>query len=168
MARSGSIAGEKEYIDMARTTRILGLSTTTGYRLAELGLIDLIEYRARGWKRVRYQSVVEFCNRMRVSYAISDRRPPLAAHMRHKDEDLLPFPLSDTIDAKQALSALGFRKLPPLVKLIKEGHIEAYQVVPGSPWRICRSSFTSFVLKARVGLQPGRRAYRKIMTECRL
>lgn len=157
---------EKEYVDMARTCRILGLSWTTVYRLAQSGLIDLIEYRARGWKRIRYQSVVEFCNRLRVSHAIADRRPPLAPHMRHKDEDLLPFPLADTMSAAEALKVLGFERLPTLVKIMEEGHFEAYQVVPGAPWRISRSSFAAYLSKNGNG-PPGPRAYRKLPTESR-
>ena len=91
MARSQSepIAGEEEYISVARTTRILGLSTTTVYRLAESGLIDLAEYRMREWKRVRYRSVVEFCNGLRLRYAIPDRRVPSAPRIGHKDEEIL-------------------------------------------------------------------------------
>ncbi len=170
MARSDPepIVGEREYINVARTTRILGVSTTTVCRLAASGLIDLVEYRMRRRKRVRYQSVVEFCTGLRERYAIPDRRPPSAPHIGRKDEDILPFPLTDTMWAAEALAVLGFRKLPPLVKLIKGKHFEAYQLVPGSPWRISRSSFTSFVLKARAGLQARGHAYRKIGPGCRL
>ena len=101
-------------------------------------------------------------------HAIPDRRPPSAPHIGHKDEDILPFPLTTPWTPSRRSRTLGFRKLPPLVKLIEGKHIEAYQVVPGSPWRISRSSLTSFVLKARAGLQGRGHAYRKISMGCRL
>lgn len=69
--------------------------------------------------------------------------------LRHHDEDLLPFPLTDTIGSAEALRALGYEDLRPLIYLIDEGRFDAYQLVAWSPWRISRSSFGVFVKKAR-------------------
>ena len=143
---------EKEYVDMARTARILGISAFTVYRLAEMkdkggrSLLTLVSYRHYARRRVLYSSIVRFCDELRAKYGIADRRPALDHPMlRHRDEDLLPFPLTDTINSAEALRALGYEDLRPLVYLIEEGRFDAYQLVGWSPWRISRSSFSRFI-----------------------
>lgn len=148
---------EKEYVDMARACRILGVGWETVRRLADTGQVDLIEYRERGWKRIRYQSLIDFCERLRREYGIPDRRPHLSApYLRHRDEDLLPFPLADTMYSEEATSALGVSK-NVLAHLIEEGRFEAYRMVlsggeavKGSPWRISRASFGQYLIKIKL------------------
>jgi hypothetical protein len=87
---------------------------------------------------------------LRVRFGIEDRRPKLDNPMfRHRDEDLLPFPLEDTIFSAEARAALGYEDLRPLVFLIEEGHFDAYQLFRESAWRISRSSFTAFLAGAQ-------------------
>jgi len=147
---------EREYIDVPRTRRILGAGNATVYRLAEMkdrggrGLLDLVDYRYQARKRVLYSSIVRFCDHLRQRYGIQDRRPPLSNPMfRHRDEDLLPFPLSDTIGSAEVLAALGYEARKPLVCLIEEGKFDAYQLIPESVWRISRSSFLRFLHASR-------------------
>jgi hypothetical protein len=136
---------EREYIDVPRCCRILGCSWTVIARLAESKAINLVDYRKRGWKKVRYAGVVEYCDRLRTLNSIADRRPVLSSPiLRHRDEDILPFPLRDTIGAEDASSALGFASLWPVVKLIESGAFEAYQLMPRSPWRISLTSFQAW------------------------
>ncbi len=151
---------EKEYIDVPRTCRILGVTEATVRRLAESKLIDLVEYRARSWKKVRYQSVVDFCDVLRERYAIPNRRPTLSApYLRQRDEDLLPFPLRTTMLAPEAqmILACGNRTL---LKLLEEGRFECYQLVPSAPWRISRPSFADYVKAVRNGVADGHHAYK--------
>jgi hypothetical protein len=147
---------EKEYVDVSRTSKILGVSAATVYRMAEMkdrggrALLTLVCYRRLARKRVLYSSIVAFCDSLRQKYLIADRRPKLDHPMlRHRDEDLLPFPLSDTIYSAEALAALGYEHTRPLVCLIEEGLFDAYQIIPESPWRISRSSFARFLHRER-------------------
>jgi hypothetical protein len=143
---------EREYVDAARGARILGVSLTTVYRLGATldfynkPLITMVEYRRGSRKRILYSSIVSFCDKLRAHYMIADRRPALANRLfRHRDEDLLPFPLADTIRSAEALEALGYLSNKPLVALIEEGHFEAYRLVLDNPWRISRSSFAAYL-----------------------
>lgn len=132
---------EREFIDVARCCRILGCSWAVIARLTEAREIDLVDFRKRGWKRVRYASVVAYCDRLRDKYKIEDRRTPLSNPiLRHRDAELLPFPLADMIGAKQACEALGFDRTTRLVRAMEEGAFEGYQLMAESPWRISLSS----------------------------
>jgi hypothetical protein len=147
---------EKEYVDVGRTAYILGVSQSTVYRLAATSnpsgghLIDLVEYRPNARKRVLYASIVRFCDDLRTKYRINDRRPPLTNPLfRHRDEDLLPFPMSDTMASTEALHVLGYETRRPLVNLIEEGAFQAYRLVDETPWRISRNSFSLFLQSIR-------------------
>ena len=145
---------EKEWISVDRSCSILGIGFTTLYRLRKLRdeqdkpLIDVIDYGSGRRQRVLYASIVRFCDRLREKYAIPDQRPPLPNEIfRHRDEHLLPFPLSDTISAKDALSCLGYDSLDPVWNFCEEGAFHSYQILPepGSPWRISRADFSRWL-----------------------
>ncbi|MGO9731868.1 hypothetical protein [Mycobacterium sp.] len=100
-------------------------------------------------------------DRLREEHKIADRRPQLSGpYLRHRDEDLLPFPLKDTLRAQQALAALGFAKTHSLVLLIEEGRFEAYQLVPQGPWRVSGSSLLAHLDRARGPAGDIRRPYK--------
>ena len=143
---------EKEYVDVARTAHIFGVGVTTVYRMAEENYRDgrpaikLVSYRHQARKRVLYSSIVAFCNFLRAQHGIEDRRPKLDHPMlRHRDEDLLPFPLRDTIYTAEAKAALGYERQRALVCLIEEGRFDAYRLSGNDPWRISRISFKRFL-----------------------
>lgn len=149
---------EKEYVTVRRTGRILGVSDNTVYRVAGLRgrddrpLLNLVNYRKNSRHRVLYSSIVRFCDGLRQSYGIPDRRPTLSNPIfRHKDEDLLPFRLSDTMYSAEALAALGYESRSILLHLIEEGRFEAYRIMPtrGTEWRISRPSFRLFLDQTR-------------------
>jgi hypothetical protein len=147
---------EKEYVDVARTARIFGVGVSTVYRMAEEtyrdghAAIKLVSYRHQARKRVLYSSIVAFCDFLRAEYGIEDRRPKLDHPMlRHRDEDLLPFPLTDTIYSAEALAALGYDDRRPLVYLIEEGRFDAYRLSNEYTWRISRTSFKRFLDQTR-------------------
>ena len=83
---------EKEFVNVPRTARILGVSVSTVYRMAEMhdkggrALLSLVAYRRNARKRVLYASIVRFCDGLRNRYGITDRRPKLDHPMfRHRD-----------------------------------------------------------------------------------
>jgi excisionase family DNA binding protein len=146
---------EKEYVDVRRAAAILGVGHQTIIDLYASGKIEMIDYAKRKRKRVRYQSIVDFCERLRTKHSIRDRRPPLSPNFRHRDADLLPFPLEDTMTIDEVVSILGYCSKTPIYLMIEEGRFEAYQLDVCSPWRISRSSLAEYLKgvhsNARVG-----------------
>lgn len=147
---------EKEWISVERTMRILGIGETTFYRLREdldeagQPRLEVLQYGPALRCRVKYSSLVHYCDSLRERYHIPDRRPPLTSTiLRHRDEDLLPFPLRDTIGTLQAQVCSGY-SLPSVIRMIEQGSFEAYQIRPvtGSHWRISRSSFAAWIERA--------------------
>jgi hypothetical protein len=137
---------EKGYIDSRRARHILRVSAPALGRLAEMGCIRWMDNSKASWKRVNYQSIVGYCDHLRRQHRIPDRRPPLEApYLRYRDVDLLPFPWSDTVTAQEAARALGYEKVDSVVTRIETGCFEAYQIVPGSNWRVSRSSLLRFI-----------------------
>jgi len=157
---------EKEYVDTMRAARILGVSLTTVYALYEAGEIEMIGYAERKRKRVRYQSLVDLCDRLRLKYAIADRRPALsAAYLRHHDRDLLPFPLDDTLSIEEARVILGYESAKPISIMIEEGRFEAYQLTHHSPWRISRASLGAFLQSAHRNARMAAKTHQGSCTE---
>ncbi len=132
-------------IDRRRARGILGVGMRTLERLTASGRIDWVNRGKKTHKLLRYQSLVDFCDEVHQRHRIPDRRPRLGAGMRYRDEDLLPFPLADTICAKEACDLLDLRHPASIVRLVEEGKFEAYQLVPRGPWRISRSSLYAFM-----------------------
>ena len=135
----------KEYIDVPRARSILGVSTVTVLNLFSAGQIEMIDYAKHKWKKVRYQSIVDFCDRLRERYAIADRRPPIPPMLRHRDADILPFPLAETITVEHAAEILGYATATPVLNMITEGRFDSYHFLPNSPWRISRSSLAHYL-----------------------
>jgi len=137
---------EKDYVDMAHACRILGVSWQTVMRMAQSRMLRMVEWRTPSRRLVHYRSIVDFCDELRRQYLIPDRRPQLAApYLRYCDEDVLPFPLSITMDSGEALAAMGRSNRHVIQQLVEEGRFEAYRLVVGAPWRISRPSFTRFM-----------------------
>jgi len=147
---------EKEYVNMQRAGRIFGVSWTVIDRLVKCGFLRLIDYRPHGWKRVCYQSIVDHCDRLRLEYVIADRRSPLSSPMlRHKDEDLLPFPLRDTVSVSEIMPALALSTREAAIAIVREGKFEAYRLHPFAPWRISAPSFVAYLRRCGGGLPYG-------------
>jgi hypothetical protein len=137
---------EREYISAKRAARILGVGYVTILDLYAAHRIEMVDYAKHKHKRVKYASIVAFCDRLRDRYGIATRRPPLPSPMfRHRDEDLLPFPLSDTLSVKDTMEILGFDSPFPVRQMIEQGLFEGYKISGPSPWRISRSSLASFL-----------------------
>lgn len=168
LSRSSQILlpfAEKEWISVERTMAILSVPISTLYRIRAAHdaqgrpFIDVADWGVGRRKRVLYASVVRYCDYLRQRYGIPDRRPPLAnAIFRHRDEDLLPFPIRDTIGVRQAMALLGYETRRPISLLAEEGKFEAYRLleIEGSPWRISRSSIGAWMEHAGLIRRPGR------------
>lgn len=144
---------EREYVSMNRTCSILGASWTMVNSMAAAGYFILVDFRRRGKKRVHYGSIVEYCNRLREEYAIPDRRPTLACELlRHRDEDILPFPLRHTIGAVCAAKLLGYDSIQTVHKSCEEGQFESYRLHPAGVWRISVPSLTAFLEEITKGI----------------
>ncbi len=141
---------EKEYISPKRAASILGVSYVTLFDLHTAERIEMIDYAKFKHKRVRYASIVAFCDRLREHYGIADRRPALPSPIfRYRDEDLLPFPLTDTLTVKEAMLILGYDSPFPVRQMIEQGLFEGYKISASSPWRISRISLASFLAHVR-------------------
>lgn len=152
---------EREYVDMPRACRILGASWTMVNRMCASGFLTLIDFRERGRKRVHYGSIVEHCNRLREEYAIPDRRPKLTSKLlRYRDEDILPFPFSETICAGEAADLLGYRYKECIWRYCEEGRFEGYRLHPGAPWRISAPSLRAYLSQIKKGVHGGLAAYK--------
>lgn len=139
---------EREYIDVKRAARILGVSERAVLKMCAEGRIVAIDWAPATRKRVNYAGIVALCDELRRRYGIPDRRPPLDNPMlRHRDEDLLPFPLTDTIYLKEACEILGYASARPVMNMIEEGRFEAYFFAYS--WRISRSSLAAYVARVR-------------------
>lgn len=149
-------AAQEHYIDLGRAARILGVHPSTIYRLTTRRrpgggyVIGLAEYRPHARKRVLYSSILRLCDELRARHGILDRRPDLGDPlMLHRDEDLLPFPLADTMPLGDACRVLGYEKGDAVLKLITMGFFEGYQLVENAPWRVSRKSLAAFLASIR-------------------
>jgi hypothetical protein len=152
---------EREYVDTARAAKILGVSRGTVARMAASGYIQMIEFRARAWHRVRYQSIVDWCDKLRAQYGILDLRPPLPSPLlRYRDAELLPFPLADTLYLRHIIEPLGYSHKQSAARLCEEGRLLSYRLHPAAAWRIHAPSFQQYLAATLSGVSGGPRAYR--------
>jgi excisionase family DNA binding protein len=151
-------------IDVERARKILGISKQTMRRMLENHLIRA--YRAkdkRGTWRIEYSSVVEYCDKLRVQHCISANRVSLAGtRRRHRDRELLPFPLDETVYVTEVQERLECGATA-VTHLIESGSLVGYQVLfetTGCPWRIHAPSVEQYLrsLHAMAGKGPSSRA----------
>jgi hypothetical protein len=153
---------DEKTIDMARCCAILHVTAPVVRRLSATPLKDgstetcLSAYNTMRCAplRIDYDSLVRFLDHLRHKHAIADRRAaPIWG--RHRDDDLLPFPWSDTMIVEDAADALSIHPSKVLHR-IEAGRFEAYQFARVSPWRISRSSFSKYIESFRNAPRIGR------------
>ncbi len=154
-------------VDIKRAAEILDVSEPTILKLRQLGCID--GYQLTGTRRwnIAYQSIVDFCDRLRIEHALHDRRAKLLPGRRWTDKEILPFPKEDTVSVEDAMRGLDQAKDATL-KLIEEGAFEAYRLHPNSSWRISKTSLFAYrdrlkeqLSQPRFAGRPGRRQPRR-------
>jgi hypothetical protein len=136
-------------IDIARVANIFGITVASARNMAEDHLFPG-SYKVSSltpW-RINYDAVVAYCNNLRLQYRISSRLPPLGKGRRHRDEDLLPFPLAETISGREVSEALECSR-DTVSHLLDSGGLIGYRVraqdVRGNPWRIWRLSLERYI-----------------------
>ena len=134
-----------EMIDVARAEKILGASKNAVIRLIKAGHLAAMQRGGeRGHWSVRYWSVVEYCDFLRKKHGIPDRRRELAhSGARWRDDELLPFALTDTLNVPLAMRVMDIPKRT-LHQKLEDGTIESYQLMDGWDWRISRTSLKAF------------------------
>ena len=150
-------------IDVRRAQRILGVAKNTLSKMLERHLIR--GYRHPGasapW-HIEYDSIVEYCDQLRVLHCISDQRAGLTGgRRRYRDHELLPFPLAQTIPISEVRSRLDCSRDSAL-HLIEMGAIVGYQILFeqfGCPWRIYGPSLDRYIesLHVMAGKRPSGR-----------
>ena len=135
----------KDAMSIDRASKILGVDQKVVYRLMDDRLIDFMRRGQRGVILIRYTSMVEYCDDLRKTYSIPDRRPKLSHSIfRHRDEDLPPFPLVENVSVDEVSDLLQIEK-SQTINLANRGDIEAYQLRKNSPWRFYRPSVEKYI-----------------------
>ena len=141
-----------QVIDTRRAGRILAIDECTVLKMLRLRL--LCGYQLEGgnepWQ-ITYASVVDLCDRLRVDFAIKDRRPSARSGVRWRDEDLLPFPMNDTVTVQDVVTGLDISKRKAL-HLIESGRFESYRLMHGSNWRVSKTSLYHYAERLKMQL----------------
>jgi excisionase family DNA binding protein len=143
-------------IDVRRAARILGVSKGTVGTMLKNELLRCYRVGSDKTWRILYDSVIGYCNLLRVHYRISeDRLLRKPQRGRLRDEDLLPFPLALTISAREAQDRLRIRR-ENVIYLIEQGDLVGYQILvdqKASPWRIFAPSLERYIASLHVQAQ---------------
>lgn len=155
---------KSQEIDVERARKILGVSQMTMLRMLRNKLIRA--YRTgnkRGTWSIDYNSIVEYCDRIRVLHCISTQRVGLSgSRRRYRDRELLPFPLDETVYIAEVQERLQCGATA-VTHLIERGSLVGYQVLfetNGCPWRIHAPSVDKYLasLHAMAGKAPSSRS----------
>jgi hypothetical protein len=146
---------QAQTIDVGRAAKILAVVPRTVVDLIERDVIPHFRVHERQNWSIPYDGIVALCDRLRAEFMIRDRRPRLAPGARRwRDEDLLPFPVSDTLSAGEVAVGFDVRK-EKILQLITDraagelGVFEAYRLSSVSPWRISRISVCKYAEELR-------------------
>jgi hypothetical protein len=150
---------DKLAIDLNRVMSILGCNKNFATHLVRSKHLAAYRIGTSPWL-VEYQSVVDLCNGLRVRYGIRDRRDAKRHNGRWRDEDLLPFPLRDTITVEAVAAALGRSKYS-VIKLVESGVFDAYRLPSFRNWRISQTSFHHYVQQLRSNFEAARQSARQ-------
>ena len=137
-------------IDIARVSSILNLDKRRVTLMVEAGLFRCFPKgsKTREYWQIEYDSVVAYCDRLRVHYAISHKRAPIGeGRRRRRDDELLPFPKEMTVSTREVMGVLDYSR-SQVCDLIESGDLVAYQILidtPGCPWRIYKPSLERYV-----------------------
>jgi hypothetical protein len=144
-------------IDLGRAASILGSNPFTVRRMVLAKLFRAYQLPGSKQYRIEYNSVVDYCNQLRLHYRISEDRllrKPLRGRLR--DEDLLPFPMAATIGVAEVRAALDCTHTTVL-HLLEEGALVGYQLfidLRGCPWRIYAPSLERYLQDLRIASAP--------------
>ena len=152
-------APANQFVDIERAAAIFDVSKRLVLEMIRPDMLRGYQLAPTMRWNIEYASIVEFCDRLRLEYAIRDRRPKLppaapGIARRWRDADLLPFPKADTVSVREVVTGLDVDKTIAL-NLVEEGAFEAYRIFKGSPWRISKTSLFAYRDRKRAELAQG-------------
>ena len=140
---------ERDEVETSRVMRILGVSRKEVLMMLKAGDLEFMRRQPRGYCYISYASLVRYCDALRVKYAIGDNRPKRDGIFgRHKDVDLLPFPLTDTMGVGDVARVLNCTERN-VREMCEAGVLLSYKLEDGLRWRISMRSFHEYI--ARLG-----------------
>ena len=135
----------KDAVSVKRTSLILGVSNNVVFRILGFGVLTSMQRGERGPMHIRHASLVEYCDRLRETFGLPNRRPILSNPIfRHADRDIPPFPLEMNLSVAQVMAALQLEK-SRVIQMANRQQLEAYQLTPVSPWRFYRPSVEKYI-----------------------
>lgn len=134
---------EREAIDVKRAAKILAVSEDVIRQFLRKGV--LTNFSVRSAPSIKYEAIVTFCDDLRLKYGFPARKPPTG--IRPKDIELLPFPMSESMNTREVAMALE-KSETTVIHLLEEGTILGYKLLPVRriPWRIHEASVRSYIL----------------------
>jgi hypothetical protein len=81
------------------------------------------------------------------------------SRLRLRDEDVLPFPLRDTLCLRDLVEPLGYACKATAFRLVEEGQFWAYRLHAGAAWRIHAPSFRAYLARSLQGTSGGPPSY---------
>jgi hypothetical protein len=150
---------DKLAIDLSRVGRILACNKNVATHLVRAKYLAAYRIGTSPWL-VEYQSVVDLCDGLRVRYGIRDRRQPKQRNGRWRDDDLLPFPIRDTITVEAVAAALE-RSQYSVIKLLEAGAFDAYKLPTSRNWRISQTAFSKYIQRLRASFEASRQSARE-------
>lgn len=138
---------EKDEVETSRVMRILGVSRKEVLMMLRAGDLEYMRKQPRGYCYISYASLVRYCDQLREKYAIDDHRPKRdGVFGRHKDVDLLPFPLSDTMSVADVARVLNITE-QHVRNMCESGTLVSYKLEDGLRWRISMRSFHEYLAR---------------------
>jgi hypothetical protein len=137
---------ESELVGLGRAGRMLGLTASQIAELGRAGKIQMVDKGKEKKNAVSVPSIEAYCEELRTDFGIGRRRRISTADVAILlDEEILPFPLADTIGREEALSMLYSSTSERIARALATGQIEALgleinRFTDRDPFRVSRSS----------------------------
>jgi len=137
---------EGELVSVGRAAQMLGATLPQIAALAQAGKIQMADKRKGVENAILAQSIKAYCEDLRTNWRIKRRRRLSSGKADFLlDEDLLPFPLADTIGREEALSMLSSSRSQRIQLALIGADIDAlplemYRLADSEPLRVSRSS----------------------------
>ncbi len=141
---------ERDEVSVRRTMKIFGVSRSVVLFLIEKKLIRAFRKHETGNYFISYQSIVEYCDKLREKYHIEDTRPKRGGIFgRYRDEELMPFSLAeDTMTIAEVADVLRYAE-QTVRHLCEEGKLLSYKVHDDGLWRISKRSLQQLCERMR-------------------
>ena len=138
----------RDAVSVTRVGKILGVHRKTVYRMVtDFRVLEYMQRSERGIRLIRYSSLVSYCDGLRQTFSLPDRRPALSNVLfRHADRDIPPWPLDHNLTTEDVMQALQLEKTR-VVDMAMRQQMQAYQLIPGAPWRFHRPTVEAYLAR---------------------